>query len=98
MEKTIKHRAEQAGLIAYPVNNIKVHQGYNGGFVDYDKNKEKRKFFVEGYKQAEEEMMKDEEALRKRVADALFMLTKTEELSVERVLEVAEQLTKGILS
>ena len=58
--------------------------------------------FVSGYYQGaieeREQMVKDKEALRKRVADTLFMLTKTEEVSVERVLEVAEQLTKGILS
>lgn len=47
--------AEQAGLIAYPVNNIKVHQGYNGDFVNYDKNKKKRELFVEGYNQAQQD-------------------------------------------
>jgi len=50
-------KSEQAGLIAYPIKNVKIHKGYSGDFVDYDKNADKRKIFVEGYEQAVQNLM-----------------------------------------
>ena len=49
-------QSEQAGVAAYPIKNVKIHKGYSGDFVDYDKNAEKRKIFVEGYEQALKDM------------------------------------------
>ena len=48
-------KSEQAGLVAYPIKNVKIHKGYSGDFVDYDKNADKRKIFVEGYEKAEKD-------------------------------------------
>lgn len=52
-------KSEQAGVAAYPIKNVKIHKGYSGDFVDYDKNAEKRKIFVEGYEQAKKDLMAD---------------------------------------
>lgn len=51
LKKEMK-KSEQAGLVSYPVKNVKIHQGYSGDFVDYDKNAENRRVFIQGYEQA----------------------------------------------
>lgn len=84
MNQTIEERAYKA-----VPDMLRINDNYVSSFVCG---------YCRGAIEERGQMMKDEEVLRKRVADTLFMLTKTEELSVERVLEVAEQLTKGILS
>ena len=42
-------------------------------------------------------MTKDNEDFKQDIVDALFMATRTEELSVERLYEIADQIAEKLL-